>query len=120
RQLWRAGRPEPGRAVDRFAAGCARRHWHWRVEGRGERPDAWRRGEHARGPGSRRRQRARVGLRSHRSLRRRKQRVLDVTLVELSTDQKTEALLDAFPYICEFVGKTVVVKVGGSVGDEGV
>jgi acetylglutamate kinase len=43
-----------------------------------------------------------------------------VTLVELSTDQKTEALLDAFPYICEFVGKTVVVKVGGSVGDEGV
>jgi acetylglutamate kinase len=43
-----------------------------------------------------------------------------VTVAELSTDQKTEALLDAFPYICEFVGKTVVVKVGGSVGDEGV
>src|SRR6516164_8037302 len=37
----------------------------------------------------------------------------------LSSDQKTEALLEAFPYICEFVGKTIVVKVGGSVGDEG-
>jgi len=43
-----------------------------------------------------------------------------VTVAELSTDQKTDALLDAFPYICEFVGKTIVVKVGGSVGDEGV
>jgi acetylglutamate kinase len=41
-----------------------------------------------------------------------------VTLA-LSTDQKTEALLEALPYICEYVGKTVVVKVGGSVGDEG-
>jgi acetylglutamate kinase len=41
-----------------------------------------------------------------------------VTLA-LSIDQKTEALLDALPYICEYVGKTVVVKVGGSVGDEG-
>ncbi|HEV7666592.1 MAG TPA: acetylglutamate kinase [Chloroflexota bacterium] len=38
---------------------------------------------------------------------------------ELSTDQKTEALLEAFPYITAFVGKTIVVKVGGSVGDEG-
>src|SRR5579884_459086 len=37
----------------------------------------------------------------------------------LSTDQKTEALLEALPYICEYVGKTIVVKVGGSVGDEG-
>jgi acetylglutamate kinase len=37
----------------------------------------------------------------------------------LSTDQKTDALLEAFPYICEFVGKTIVVKVGGSVGEEG-
>src|SRR2546423_14579330 len=37
----------------------------------------------------------------------------------LSTDQKTEALLEALPYICDFVGKTVVVKVGGSVGEEG-
>jgi acetylglutamate kinase len=38
---------------------------------------------------------------------------------ELSTDQKTAALLEALPYICDFVGKTVVVKVGGSVGEEG-
>src|SRR5919201_1578436 len=37
----------------------------------------------------------------------------------LSTDQKTAALLEALPYICEYVGKTIVVKVGGSVGDEG-
>src|SRR5437899_1506877 len=37
----------------------------------------------------------------------------------LSTDQKTEALLDALPYICDYVGKTIVVKVGGSVGEEG-
>jgi len=41
-----------------------------------------------------------------------------VTLA-LSTDQKTEALLEALPYICQFVGKTIVIKVGGSVGDEG-
>src|SRR5438874_12445173 len=37
----------------------------------------------------------------------------------LSTDQKTGALLDALPYICDYVGKTIVVKVGGSVGEEG-
>src|ERR671936_208757 len=37
----------------------------------------------------------------------------------LSTDQKTAALLEALPYICEYVGKTIVVKVGGSVGEEG-
>src|SRR5215210_3143503 len=37
----------------------------------------------------------------------------------LSVDQKTSALLEAFPYITDFVGKTIVVKVGGSVGDEG-
>jgi acetylglutamate kinase len=37
----------------------------------------------------------------------------------LTTDQKTDALLEALPYICEYVGKTVVIKVGGSVGDEG-
>lgn len=42
-----------------------------------------------------------------------------MTLTELSIDQKTEALLEALPYICEFVGTTVVVKVGGSVGEEG-
>jgi len=41
-----------------------------------------------------------------------------VTLA-LSFDQKTEALLEALPYICEYVGKTVVIKVGGSVGEEG-
>ncbi len=38
---------------------------------------------------------------------------------ELSTDQKTAALIEALPYICEYVGKTIVVKVGGSVGEEG-
>jgi acetylglutamate kinase len=37
----------------------------------------------------------------------------------LSTDQKTVALVEALPYICEYVGRTVVVKVGGSVGEEG-
>src|SRR6266446_10786530 len=37
----------------------------------------------------------------------------------LSTDQNTEALLDDLPYICDYVGKTIVVKVGGSVGQEG-
>ncbi len=37
----------------------------------------------------------------------------------LSTDDKTAALLEALPYICEYVGKTITVKVGGSVGDEG-
>ncbi len=42
-----------------------------------------------------------------------------MTLAELSIDQKTDALLEALPYICEYVGKTIVVKVGGSVGDEG-
>jgi acetylglutamate kinase len=42
-----------------------------------------------------------------------------VTVAELSIDQKTEALLEALPYICEYVGKTIVVKVGGSVGEEG-
>jgi acetylglutamate kinase len=42
-----------------------------------------------------------------------------VTLGELTIDEKTDALLEALPYICEFVGKTIVVKVGGSVGDEG-
>jgi len=42
-----------------------------------------------------------------------------VTVAQLSTDEKTDALLEALPYICEFVGKTVVVKDGGSVGDEG-
>jgi acetylglutamate kinase len=42
-----------------------------------------------------------------------------VTLASLSVDQKTAALLEALPYICEYVGKTIVVKVGGSVGEEG-
>src|SRR5579872_4434860 len=36
-----------------------------------------------------------------------------------SVDEKTSILLEALPYICEYVGKTVVVKVGGSVGEEG-
>jgi acetylglutamate kinase len=34
-------------------------------------------------------------------------------------DQQTSALLEALPYICEYVGKTIAVKVGGSVGEEG-
>ena len=42
-----------------------------------------------------------------------------MTVTDLSIDQKTEALLEALPYITQFVGKTVVVKVGGSVGEEG-
>ena len=42
-----------------------------------------------------------------------------MSIAELTTDEKTDALLEALPYICEFVGKTIVVKVGGSVGDEG-
>jgi acetylglutamate kinase len=36
-----------------------------------------------------------------------------------SVDPKTAALLEALPFICEFVGKTIVIKVGGSVGEEG-
>src|SRR5216683_5234229 len=60
-----------------------------------------------------------MGVRSDRSVRGRKQLVLNVTVAELSIDQKTEALLEALPYICEYVGKTIVVKVGGSVGEEG-
>src|SRR5215208_4357522 len=58
-------------------------------------------------------------MRSDRGVRRREQRLLDVTVAQLSLDQKTEALLEALPYICEYVGKTVVIKVGGSVGEEG-
>lgn len=36
-----------------------------------------------------------------------------------ATDDPTSVLLEALPYICEYVGKTIAVKVGGSVGDEG-
>jgi acetylglutamate kinase len=36
-----------------------------------------------------------------------------------AVDATTSALLEALPYICEYVGKTIVVKVGGSVGEEG-
>jgi len=36
-----------------------------------------------------------------------------------TTDDKTSVLLEALPYICEYVGKTIAVKVGGSVADEG-
>jgi acetylglutamate kinase len=42
-----------------------------------------------------------------------------IVRTERTPDQKTEVLLEALPYICEYVGKTIVVKVGGSVGDEG-
>lgn len=34
-------------------------------------------------------------------------------------DATTSALVEALPYICEYVGKTIAIKVGGSVGDEG-
>ena len=37
----------------------------------------------------------------------------------LDADRTTTALLEALPFICEYVGKTVVIKVGGSVGGEG-
>ena len=37
----------------------------------------------------------------------------------ITVDQKTDALLEALPYICDYVGKTIVVKVGGSIGEEG-
>jgi len=42
-----------------------------------------------------------------------------VTIAHLSMDERTEAILEALPYICEYVGKTIVIKVGGSVGEEG-
>jgi acetylglutamate kinase len=32
---------------------------------------------------------------------------------------KTHAILEALPYICRYVGKTIVIKVGGAVGDDG-
>jgi acetylglutamate kinase len=36
-----------------------------------------------------------------------------------ASDAKTQAIVEALPYICQYVGKTLVIKVGGSVGDEG-
>jgi acetylglutamate kinase len=36
-----------------------------------------------------------------------------------AAEANTSALLEALPYICEYVGKTIAVKVGGSVGEEG-
>jgi acetylglutamate kinase len=36
-----------------------------------------------------------------------------------TADDKASVLLEALPYICEYVGKTIAVKVGGSVGEEG-
>jgi acetylglutamate kinase len=35
------------------------------------------------------------------------------------TTLKTDAILEALPYICRYVGKTIVIKVGGAVGDDG-
>jgi acetylglutamate kinase len=35
------------------------------------------------------------------------------------TPDPSEALLEALPYIATFVGKTVVVKIGGSIGQDG-
>jgi acetylglutamate kinase len=37
----------------------------------------------------------------------------------LSADQKAQAILEALPYICRYVGRTIVVKVGGAVGEDG-
>lgn len=44
---------------------------------------------------------------------------MTLTSESLTADQKTAAILEALPFICDYVGKTLVVKVGGSVGDEG-
>ena len=46
-------------------------------------------------------------------------RLMAVETEELSVDQKTDALIEALPFICEYVNKTIVIKVGGSVGEEG-
>ena len=35
-----------------------------------------------------------------------------MSIAELTTDEKTDALLEALPYICEFVGKTIGVQRG--------
>lgn len=37
----------------------------------------------------------------------------------IDTEAGTRALLEALPYIGSFVGKTVVVKIGGSIGQDG-
>jgi acetylglutamate kinase len=37
----------------------------------------------------------------------------------LEVADRTDAILEALPFICEYVGQTVLVKVGGAVGDEG-
>lgn len=39
--------------------------------------------------------------------------------VQPGIDANTSALLEVLPYICEYVGKTIAIKVGGSVGEEG-
>jgi acetylglutamate kinase len=45
--------------------------------------------------------------------------VLTQPEVASTNDATTSALLEALPYICDFVGKTIAIKVGGSVGEEG-
>jgi acetylglutamate kinase len=42
-----------------------------------------------------------------------------MTMTALDPAAKTDAVFEALPYICQYVGKTIVVKLGGSVGDEG-
>ncbi|HYU19272.1 MAG TPA: acetylglutamate kinase [Chloroflexota bacterium] len=37
----------------------------------------------------------------------------------IDSEGATQALLEALPYIARFVGKTVVVKIGGSIGQDG-
>jgi len=43
----------------------------------------------------------------------------EVATTELHTTDATAALLEALPYFARFVGKTVVVKIGGSIGQDG-
>jgi acetylglutamate kinase len=43
----------------------------------------------------------------------------NLTAQELSGIGTTAALLEALPYVARFVGKTVVVKIGGSIGQDG-
>lgn len=38
---------------------------------------------------------------------------------QIDTEGLTKALLEALPYISRFVGKTIVVKIGGSIGQDG-
>src|SRR5215216_1642892 len=43
----------------------------------------------------------------------------DISAQRLAGIGTTAALLEALPYVARFVGKTVVVKIGGSIGQDG-